>query len=237
MSVNRPATPASDHAAHDRTAIAAVASRDPDVTPEENQTAQALIAACTECAALHADLTALATAVPAAATPRRPRDFTLTAADADRLRRRGPRAWLRRIGSARDTITRPLALGLTTLGLAALLVSSAPSVLPFGGGGAASAPAEAPAASAEGAANSAAPLNMSPAASPVDNGGVFTGGDSGDGPAATAAPGGGTAATPSLEANVSDDESGLSTLAVVGGFLTLAGLSLFALRWTSRRLG
>jgi hypothetical protein len=193
--------------------------------------AAALVAACTECARLHADLVALAAALPVAATPRRPRDFTLTAADAERLRRRGPRAWLRRIGSSRDTITRPLALGLTTLGLAGLLVATVPTVLPAGSG------AAAPGAETtiQGAAPSSQPLTMAPEATKVDDGGVFTGSDRQDpSPAATAGNDGPVA---TLETNVSDDESGLSALAVIGGFLAIAGLSLFALRWTSRRLG
>ena len=39
------------------------------------------------------------------------------------------------------------------------------------------------------------------------------------------------------EAAIRDDASGASTLAVVAATLLLAGLGLFALRWTSRRLG
>ena len=130
MRVTSPTASGPDHAAHDRAVVAALAARDPDVTGDERQAAQALVAACTECARLHADLVALATALPTAATPRRPRDFTLTAADAERLRGRGWRAWLRRIGSSRDTITRPLALSLTTLGLAGLLVATRPTCSP-----------------------------------------------------------------------------------------------------------
>ena len=41
------------------------------------------------------------------------------------------------MGSARDTLTRPLAIGITTLGLAGLLLTAAPTLL-LGVGGAAS---------------------------------------------------------------------------------------------------
>ena len=120
---------AAAHPRHDLLLIASTLDRWRGPRPT---LAQALIAACTECARLHADLVALATALPAAGTPRRTRDFTLSAADAERLRRGGWRGWLRRIGSSRDTITRPLALSLTTLGLAGLLIAAVPTVMPAG---------------------------------------------------------------------------------------------------------
>jgi hypothetical protein len=68
----------------------------------------------------------------------RPRDFTLTAADAERLRVRGWRRLLSAIGSTHDVFSRPLAIGLTTLGLAGLLVATIPGSLPGFGGGATS---------------------------------------------------------------------------------------------------
>ena len=39
------------------------------------------------------------------------------------------------------------------------------------------------------------------------------------------------------DAAIRDDASGMSALAVVAATLLLAGLGLFALRWTARRLG
>jgi hypothetical protein len=119
------------HPGHDRLRIAAAADRRSGPLPALTS---ALLAACTECARLHADLIALATALPNAATPRRIRDYTLTAADAERLRQRGLRGWLARIGSSRDGLTRPLAIGFTTLGLAGLLAATIPTVLPLGAG-------------------------------------------------------------------------------------------------------
>ena len=51
--------------------------------------------------------------------------------------RGGWRGWWSAVGSARDTLTRPLAIGITTLGLAGLLLTAAPTLL-LGVGGAAS---------------------------------------------------------------------------------------------------
>ncbi len=125
-SVGDVATMKAGHGGHDRLLIAAAVGRGAVAAPS---LAQALLAACTECARLHADLLALALALPVATTPARPRDFTLTAADAERLRPRGLRHWLTLIGTSRDTITRPLAIGFTTLGLAGLLVATVPGAL------------------------------------------------------------------------------------------------------------
>ncbi|MEO6207196.1 MAG: hypothetical protein ABIP77_04500, partial [Candidatus Limnocylindrales bacterium] len=103
--------------------------------------ATTLLATCLDCARLHADLLSLAVALPAASTPARPRDFMLTAADAHRLRPRGLRRWLGLIGTSRDTLSRPLAIGFTTLGLTGLLVATVPGALPgsdltnYGSGG------------------------------------------------------------------------------------------------------
>jgi anti-sigma factor RsiW len=236
-----PAMLAAPHPGHDVVRIAAAADRADGPLPTLTQ---ALLAACTECARLHADLLALAAALPSAATPRRTRDFTLTAADAERLRPRGLRRWLGLVGTSRDTITRPLAIGFTTLGLVGLLLTTVPTALPMGGAGAAPAGAEPQEAAASGAAAapSAAPssiaLSMSAEPSPVDDGEVFNGSDSSDpAPAAATPPPGDIAATPEIEAAAPEDPAGLSTLAIIAGSLLIVGLGAFALRWTARRLG
>ena len=237
MSANRASTPAADHATHDPRVIAAMSTRDPDLTAADRASAEALLAACTECARLHADLVALATALPGAATPRRTRDYTLTAADAERLRQRGLRGWLARIGSSRDGLTRPLAIGFTTLGLAGLLAATIPTVLPLGSGAGAAPDTTREVTGAAPAAASADTLAMSAAPSPADDGEVFNGTDSSD-PAPAATPNvGDTAALPTEEIAVREDPSGVSTLAVIAGSLVIIGLSLFALRWSARRLG
>ena len=62
-------------------------------------------------------------------TPARPSDYTLTERDAARLRSGGWRRFVAILGTSRDALSRPLAVGLTTLGLAGLLVSAAPSFM------------------------------------------------------------------------------------------------------------
>ncbi len=245
-----------DHVAHDPMWMAALAARDPDLDPSVMACAQATLESCGPCADLFADLVAVTAAIPTATIPPRPRDFTLTAADAARLRPRGIRRWFALIGSARDGVTFPLAMGLTTLGIAGLLLATLPG-LSFGLGGAASAPmvlstvgnavgqaapdasaaapapAEAPSAAAA-AAESADAYAMSAAPSGDATGeGVFSG-DGGDGASGGAERQG--AQDLNADGSISDDGTGFSTLAVVAGLLLILGLTLFAIRWTSRRL-
>jgi hypothetical protein len=138
---------ARDHATHDRLLVAGLADRRDDaLAPSDLARARAQVASCPDCGLLLADLLSVAAASPSAAMPARPRDFTLTPADADRLRPRGLRRLVGLIGTSRDAFSRPLAIGLTTIGLAGLLVGIVPGALPsLGMGGAASAPSAAPA--------------------------------------------------------------------------------------------
>jgi hypothetical protein len=238
-----PSSPsAPEHATHDPLRVAEAADRAGRLPAD--------LAACPDCVALHADLVALASALPASGVPARPRDYRLTPADAARLRPGGWRRWLGTIGSSRDVITRPLAIGFTTLGLAGLLVATVPGALPGGAGTAlapeggapptelaAGAPSMAPEAPAAEATSVPMPASQGPAEE-TDDGSVFTGVDEtdaaatarvGEAPAATAAPVDGV--------SVRDDLTGVSALVVIAGLLMLAGLSLFGLRWTARHLG
>jgi hypothetical protein len=255
-----------DHAAHDAMWMAALAARDPDLAPSEMARAQAALESCGQCADLFADLVAVAAAIPTAAIPPRSRDFTLTAADAARLRSRGIRRWFAAIGSARDGVTFPLAMGLTTLGIAGLLLATLPG-LSFGLGGAASAPmvlstvgnavgqaapdasaaAPAPAAAPSAAAPSAAASAAAGAAESTDTYAAISAAPSGDASGEGVFSGdGGDGATGSVErqgaqdlnadGSIGNDSTGFSALAVVAGLLLILGLALFALRWSSRRL-
>jgi hypothetical protein len=195
MSLPPTRTP-SAHATHDVELIAAFVGADPAMPPADRQRAERQLHECEDCARLHADLLAIRASVASAPAPARRRDFTLSDADAARLRPRGWRQMLASFGSARDGFSRPLALGLTTFGLVALLVTSIPAgFVGFGSSGgatsvesstvgaaitsagpsaaasiaAAPAPAAAPAASGD-ARESAAPFATSP-----DDGSVFTG--------------------------------------------------------------
>ena len=215
-----PHLPPPDHARHDPLVVAAAADRGGRLPPE--------LAACPDCQALHADLVALAVAVPTAALPSRPRDFSLTPTDAARLRPAGWRGWLGRIGTSRDLVTRPLAIGLTTLGLAGLLVATVPSVLPSAGStagtGAAMQGAKAvtPAPTAESVL--AAPA---PAASPLPSAGARTG--------ATDVAGAASEAPTSADLAVGGEAPAVPPLTVVAGGLLAAGLALFGLRRSAGR--
>ena len=177
------------HAQHDHLLVVSLAAG--DLTAADRDRAASQIATCAECALLHDDLVAIerATAVLPAAV--RPRDFQLTPEQAARLRPAGWRRFVGAFASPRFAMTRQLGVGLTTLGLAGLMVSVLGSVsLPMAGSAAAPAeqqdlrsmnefsaggePAASPAAAAaapSGAAASAAP--------PLDGaGGTFASPDS-----------------------------------------------------------
>jgi hypothetical protein len=243
----------SPHASHDPALVAALAARVPGLTETQDADVRAQIAACADCADLLADLVALQTILPATSTPARPRDFRLTTEDAARLRASGWRRVLGFFGSARDNVTQPLAVGLTTLGLAGLLVATLPTM--FGAGGAAMAPqsvgapvndgaapaageaygterlgataAPSGAAAASPAAASPAPASPAPAPSVAPEDEIFAGADPQDLEAQRDIAG---------DAAIRDDATGLSTLFVVAGMLLIAGLGLFGLRWSARRL-
>jgi hypothetical protein len=201
-----------------------------------------LVADCVECRDLLADILSLAAAVPTAAIPPRPRDFTLTPADAARLRPAGWRRLIGFFGSARDGFTRPLAVGLTTMGLVGLLVAALPSGL--GGGATSAVPSTVGSAIGGQAAPAAAPssapyqtegLELDPgaAASPEGDGGLFSGAED----TATGSDRQRDAEMLAADASIRDDRTGLSVLGVMAGALLILGIGLFALRWTARRLG
>jgi hypothetical protein len=118
-----------DHGRHDPLDVAAATDRGASLP--------AILRMCGGCLDLYRDLAILTSVVPSAAIPRRQRDFRLTAADAARLRSRGWRRFLEAFGSARDELSRPIALGFATLGVAGLLLTAVPSILPMAGAGAA----------------------------------------------------------------------------------------------------
>jgi hypothetical protein len=118
------------HARHDPVRVAGSVDRGASRAP--------MLDLCARCAALYADLVLLAAALPLAALPARPRDFRLTVAEARHLRVRRWGSWWASVGSARDSLTRPLAIGFTTLGLVGLLVTGLSEVLPMVGSSAGS---------------------------------------------------------------------------------------------------
>ena len=120
---------ATAHTTHDTTLVASLA--DHSLSTTERAAGEELVATCAECATLRDDLVALVSATRAMPTPPRPIDYTLTRGHAARLR---PNPWRRLvavIGSAHDGVTRPLAVGLTALGIVGILVASAPAIVPM----------------------------------------------------------------------------------------------------------
>ena len=239
------------HADHDLTIVAALATRDRDLDRSTADAGRAQVASCTACADVLADLVTLQMAIPSTSTPARPRDFRLTDADAARLRRTGWRRFLGFFGSARDGVSRPLAIGLTTIGLAGLMVATLPSMFMASGGTSMLAPVGAPVEQAQPAAGGAGDaygsdkITMSGEPAPSDgvrgeaaasgaaasdpaDGGVFSGANPDEL--------GRLDATGDSAAALRDDVSGLSVLFVVAGMLLIAGIGLFGLRWSARRL-
>ena len=241
----------SDHARHDLLAVAALVDR--DATGEEAVRARAQVDACAECASLHAELVSLATATRQLPDIERPRDFRLRPEDAQRLRPNRVRRLFGSFGTARDGFSRPLAVGLSTLGLAGLMLGILPGTLSFGG--AASGPADAPAAATMDqtldAGASAPAAGGAPEQAFDGNRVVANPAPPGVGELEAEGLGQGQAAGPadiagepqSVAGNgqsltsVADDSTGASQLVVISGTLLIVGLGLFALRWTSRRFG
>jgi hypothetical protein len=122
------------HAEHDALLIAQYAADDLDV--REREAAERLVASCADCAQLATDLLLIARGTAELPAPVRPRDFTLTPEQAGRLRRRG---FLGRfgLGWVRTDVGRTLAAGLTTLGLAGLLIGVVPGQFAMSGSAAA----------------------------------------------------------------------------------------------------
>ena len=116
------------HSGHDEVLIARLYGG--DVSEAERTRALALVSECPECESLLADFGAVAAATAALPVPPRPRDFSLTEADAARLRgkARGRR------GALRLGLRRSLGGSLAALGIFGLLLTGTVSIL----GGAAS---------------------------------------------------------------------------------------------------
>jgi hypothetical protein len=124
--------PVSGHDGHDLVLIAAFAAG--DVRSREGDEAERLAASCPECASLLADLRSIAQATRQLPDRSRPAglDFRLTEDDARRLGATGWRRALQELASARFAFTRPLAVGLTTLGLVGVISASIPGGIGFG---------------------------------------------------------------------------------------------------------
>lgn len=126
------------HAQHDQLLVVSLAAG--DLTGADRDRAASQIATCAECALLNDDLLTIARATAALPAAVRPRDFQLSPEQAARLRPAGWRRFVAAFASPRLAMTRQLGVGLTTLGIAGLLVSTIGSIN-LGMGGSAAAPA------------------------------------------------------------------------------------------------
>lgn len=246
------------HADHDPLLVAAFAGG--DLGPADRGQAELLASTCADCALLEADLRAIATATAALPKPLRQRDFSLSVEDAARLRKRGWRGLVGVLAGPRTAALMPLATGLTTLGIAGLLLAALPAIQ-LGGSAAAPTGPAAPAAAPSGAdtgsdTNGLAPVATSgptrigaygaasepprdgvPVSRPVESP-VAVEQDRGD---AVGVPGGGPSAQPEPAAPVVPGPTapvvrGPSPLTVLSAAFLVLGIALFGLRWTARRL-
>jgi len=115
------------HTDHDVELVAASISD--DLTAAEHATVTDLLAACSACRELAADLRALAAATAALPVPPRRRDYRITAEQAAQLRPAGVRGILVALGSRRFSFAAPLGTALATLGIVGLLVAAIPGPL------------------------------------------------------------------------------------------------------------
>jgi hypothetical protein len=138
--------PDSVHRSHDELLVVRLASGDADAV--DRAAADPQLAACMECRALLADVTAIRASTTASSlpVPPRPRSLRLTPEQLERGARGGWRRWLADLGAPRFDVLRPLGTGVAALGLVAVALGSvqplAQGVALFGAPAAAPAPGE-----------------------------------------------------------------------------------------------
>jgi hypothetical protein len=129
--VTHPRNTSSDHARHDRLVVVRYLDLDDDLLEGEVSQARALLASCTDCAALATELQLISDATNRMALPSRPRDFRLTAQQAAALQPGGFRRFVQNLGAAfRFEFLRPLAGAAVAIGLLLAVVGTLPSFQP-----------------------------------------------------------------------------------------------------------
>ncbi|HKZ90683.1 MAG TPA: hypothetical protein VJZ50_00955 [Candidatus Limnocylindrales bacterium] len=109
-------SPSADHAGHDALLVAQLAGGDP-LDASQQQAAERLVATCSHCAALAADLRAISRVVAWEPLPPRRRDFRLDASQAERLRGSRVTRFLRRFSLPEPRGLRQAAVGAMSIGL------------------------------------------------------------------------------------------------------------------------
>ncbi len=120
MSRRDVAPPGAEHSKHDPLLIARYAARDVDAA--DMQVAERIVAECTDCAALVADLRVIARSVAAVPTPRRPRDFRISPEQAAAVRGSFLERILRRIAMPGTAVLQPFAGAAVAIGLVLVVV-------------------------------------------------------------------------------------------------------------------
>jgi hypothetical protein len=95
-----------------------------DAYPSEQDDARQLIDSCADCAALAADIRQLASATSQLPAPKRTRDFTITAEQADKLRGSGLSRWLRGLSTPGWGALRPVAGAALSIGIVMMVVGA-----------------------------------------------------------------------------------------------------------------
>ncbi len=103
-----------------------------DSYPAEADEARAQIAACSDCAALAADIELLSRSMSKLPAPARPRDFRITPEQADRLRGSWFERAMRRFAGPGMGTLRPVAGVALSIGLVMAVAGSLPSFAPAG---------------------------------------------------------------------------------------------------------
>jgi anti-sigma factor RsiW len=229
MTSSRPSRSTDDHAGHDRPLIVAYACGDLDA--DEAGAARTLMDSCHRCAALVDEVRLLQASIATDLTaPRRPRDFRLSAEDAERLRAGPLTRLLRRLGGPGLAILQPLAGAAMAIGLVLVVATSALPGFGLGAGAGGALPA---------GASDTRQVEYGPAA---------TGGPTGIGseviPDATLAPGApavnkdGIIDTPTQPTKqlALPSEPGLDPGLLAGLVLLVAGGAVFVARVAARRV-
>jgi hypothetical protein len=113
----------SDHRKHDRVLVSRFAMA--DAYPGEIEEAQNLVATCSDCAALAADIRAISASMARLPTPGRTRDFTITAEQAEKLSGNAVSRWLRTLSTPRWATVRPVAGVALSIGLVMAVIGGA----------------------------------------------------------------------------------------------------------------
>ncbi|CAN5732089.1 hypothetical protein BH24CHL8_BH24CHL8_10680 [soil metagenome] len=112
--------PGAHHLSHDRLLVVRLTSD--DISRSERPAAEALVAACADCAALALDISLISRATASLPAARRPRDFRLSAEQAQRARGSLLRRLMERLSSPNLGILQPMGAAAVAIGFVLVVV-------------------------------------------------------------------------------------------------------------------